>query len=132
MQSWLGDAHRYYKQEGEDIGDKMHHAFENAIERGSDACLLIGSDCPELSTEILTKAFNALKDKDLVLGPAMDGGYYLMGLKKPCPELFSDISWSTDEVLRETLTKADQLGMSVYQLPTLSDIDTAGHLGCRI
>ena len=85
--------------------------------------MLVGSDIPGLTASLLKSAFQELNEKDLVLGPAKDGGYYLVGMKTPCKELFENIHWSTGEVLEQTLRKADRMGLSYALLPTLSDVD---------
>ncbi len=85
--------------------------------------VLIGSDCPEITAQILSSAFSQLTDYDLVLGPARDGGYYLIGLTAPYPELFQDLPWGTAAVLANTQTRAAQLGLKTALLEPLTDID---------
>src|SRR5262249_54199956 len=85
--SWLKPLPRSFGQKGKDLGERMSHAFEHSFRLGSRATLIIGSDCPQLSTSILRKAFRLLENNDLVLGPATDGGYYLVGLKQNMPGL---------------------------------------------
>ncbi len=106
MAAWLGDDLNYYPQKGDDIGCRMTAAFQQAFTAGSRRIILVGSDCPALTAAILHSALNKLQRRDLVLGPAVDGGYYLIGLKHPCPALFTEISWGTDRVLAETMRKA--------------------------
>ncbi len=86
---------------------------------------LIGSDCPGVDAGLVSRARAALAEHDLVLGPAHDGGYHLIGLRAPVPQLFRGIAWSTDAVLGRTLARAQQLGLSVVHLPGLRDVDTA-------
>ena len=88
-----------------------------------NAVVLIGTDCPDLNAQLIAEAFQALGEHDLVLGPAIDGGYYLIGLRRLIPELFTGIPWSTSAVLRQTLRIAQKLELAVAQLPLLSDVD---------
>ena len=86
--------------------------------------IIIGSDCYDLSSKVINTAFELLEENDVVVGPAKDGGYYLLGMNEFFPQLFQDKEYSTDTVLKELLEEAEELELSVYQLPTLSDIDT--------
>lgn len=123
MQAWLGEWPHYQPQPAGDLGERLVQALHTAFAAGAKATVIIGSDCPELTAEILAKAFDALEQADLVLGPATDGGYYLMGLRAFVPELFESIAWSTERVLAQTLEIANRLGLSIACLPTLTDID---------
>jgi rSAM/selenodomain-associated transferase 2/rSAM/selenodomain-associated transferase 1 len=108
-----------------DLGARMLHAFRIML-REASAAVIIGTDCPELSPGILHAAFEALKPggaHDLVLGPATDGGYYLIGLRRPIPALFADMPWSTDQVLAETMRRASAHDLNTHLLPTLDDVD---------
>jgi rSAM/selenodomain-associated transferase 1 len=121
----LGVDVRY--QKGADLGERLAGAFGELL-AGADRAVVIGSDCPDLGPGLIQEAFAALADADLVLGPARDGGYYLIGLKKPSPELFRGISWSTSRVLAETLERAERLGLRARLLETLDDLDTPDDL----
>lgn len=111
-------------QEGEGLGNRMSAAFQKTLEEeGFDKAVIIGSDCGELTTDILKEAFSSLEDHDIVIGPASDGGYYLLGMRKFIPELFKDISWSTGAVLEQTLKKADMENASFCKLQKLNDVD---------
>lgn len=122
MQNWLGKL--TYKQQSQgDIGCRMAAAFQTAFEAGMNRVVLIGIDCPDLKAELMAEAFQALHQHDLVLGPAKDGGYYLIGLNRFISELFMGISWSTAEVLEKTQNIAQNLELAVAYLPILSDID---------
>lgn len=122
MQDWLGNL--TYKQQSQgDIGCRMSAAFQTAFEAGMQRIVLIGIDCPDLKVELMAEAFQALNKHDLVLGPAKDGGYYLIGLNYLLPELFRGINWSTSEVLGQTQDIAQKLDLAVAYLPILSDID---------
>ncbi len=101
----------------------MGCAFETAFNSGSHHVIGIGTDVPTLSTSLLHQADNNLEDHDLVLGPAADGGYYLIGLKVFQPELFTHIDWGTEHVLRQTLQIAAKLELRIATLPRLNDID---------
>jgi len=108
-----------------DIGQRMSHAIMSALQRTEHA-VLIGADCPSLSAVELDAAFAALKaGTDVVLGPAEDGGYYLIGMSVHHAELFQNIPWSTDRVLAETQQHLRALGMNWHTLPVHRDIDTA-------
>ena len=107
-----------------DLGDRMHQAFCSIFEAGYRSAVVVGTDLPTIQGELLRQALTGLADHDVVLGPSVDGGYYLIGLKKPTPELFSDMPWSTDQVLPSTLEKARHLSLSVQLLTEQRDLDT--------
>jgi rSAM/selenodomain-associated transferase 1 len=111
-----------------DLGHRMAIAFATAFAAGSARVAIIGTDCPGLRAAHLAQAFALLASHDVVLGPATDGGYYLLGLRQPHPELFQNKSWSTDSVLTDTLADAHRLGLQVALLPELRDVDTAADL----
>lgn len=120
---WLGLAPLIRPQAPVDLGLRMDLALRTALAEGEQRVVLIGSDCPGLTPDILEQAFAALAGHDLVLGPALDGGYYLVGLTRPAPGLFQDIAWGTDRVLGQTLRKAEELGLKAALLPELADLD---------
>jgi len=113
-----------FVQEGQDLGQRMANAFARSFESGMEKVVLIGTDCPTLQSQHLNQAFEALTNSDLVLGPATDGGYYLIGMKRRSDYLFEGISWSTAEVLSQTLAVATAHGLDFTLLDELSDIDT--------
>ena len=124
MAGWLGRDLDYVIQSEGDLGDRMRLAFEKGFRQGWQRVVLIGSDLPELTPSIIRESFDRLASHDLVLGPAQDGGYYLIGLKASCPELFGNpIVWGTKEVLKNTLITADQLGLRTALLVRLRDVD---------
>lgn len=123
MSAWLGSDLVYRRQAGGDLGARMDRAFAGAFGAGAAAVMIIGTDCPGLTAVVLRRAWNALAGKDLVLGPARDGGYYLIGLHRPVPELFAEMPWSTGQLLARTLATAEDLGLRVAQLETLADVD---------
>jgi len=108
---------------GRDLGERLASCLSDWLAAGYEAALLIGSDAPDLPLERIEQAFSALEDADLVLGPAIDGGYYLVGEASQHPQLFQQISWSTGKVLEQTLAKASQLGLSSVLLEPWDDLD---------
>ncbi len=117
-------ADQFQIQVGQDLGERMKNAFAANFDFGAEKVVLIGTDCPTLQSQHLLQAFEVLNDSDLVLGPATDGGYYLIGMKRRADFLFEGITWSTAEVLSQTLSLASQWGLRTTLLPELSDIDT--------
>ncbi|HEY5626556.1 MAG TPA: TIGR04282 family arsenosugar biosynthesis glycosyltransferase [Nitrospira sp.] len=115
-------------QEGDDLGERMSRAFEHLFAQGYKQVLIAGTDVPSLPLDRYAQALSLLEKYDLVLGPALDGGYYLIGLKKPAPALFEHIPWSTNQVLALTCEKAKTLGLDIALLPEWRDIDTIDDL----
>ncbi|GAB3587040.1 TIGR04282 family arsenosugar biosynthesis glycosyltransferase [Hymenobacter daeguensis] len=111
-----------------DLGTRMAAAFAAAFAAGAERVAIIGTDCPGLEAAHLREAFVQLEAHDVVLGPATDGGYYLLGLRQLRPELFQHKAWSTGSVLADTLADARRLGLRVALLPELRDVDTAEDL----
>ena len=123
MQHWLGDGWLCRPQCDGDLGQRMAGAFEDSFREGSPAIVIIGSDCPTLTPEVLAEAFIALKTKSVVFGPATDGGYYLIGLTQLVPELFQNIAWGTETVLAQSLQILERTGIRPAQLQPLDDLD---------
>ncbi|NJL00525.1 MAG: glycosyltransferase [Spirulinaceae cyanobacterium RM2_2_10] len=123
MQAWLGTAINLHPQSEGDLGIRLTTAFANAFQRGFRRVVTIGIDCPAIDRDLLQQAFAALESAELVLGPALDGGYYLIGLQQPVPELFQDIAWGTGQVLKQTLAHAQRSKLIVTQLDPLADVD---------
>ena len=119
---WKADFFDKQIQVAGALGTRMAEAFEGAL-KDHEAAVIIGSDCASLSVEIVDQAFDALKNHDFVIGPAEDGGYYLIGMKAASPWVFEGIEWSTETVFSETIKKIEAQGQSYALLPTLSDID---------
>lgn len=119
----FGEHHSYILQGGGDLGVRMDRAFRDAFARGVGRVVVIGTDCPSLDAATLNEAFESLVENDLVVGPALDGGYYLIGLRQPVSELFDCIEWGTERVLGETIQRATTAGLSVRRLPSRMDID---------
>lgn len=111
-------------QQGEHLGARMYNAIEGGLDAGYSKVVLIGSDCIELTAEIVEDAFIKLDSHDCVLGPANDGGYYLIGLKIARDFLFEDKPWGTADVLLDTIIDLQNAQMSFSLLPTLNDVDT--------
>ncbi len=111
-----------FPQQGEDLGDRLLEAFRSIQRRGYHSAVLIGSDSPHISAHTIAKAFQALEDADVVLGPSVDGGYYLIAMREPY-DVFSAIPMSTDAVLRLTIAKAQAQGLRVELLDSLLDVD---------
>ena len=111
-------------QQGNDLGERMNNAFLKLFRQHYSRIIIIGSDCPGLRTHHLEEALDALKSHDAVIGPAKDGGYYLLGTGTHRPYLFQNKKWSTSSVFRETEGDLTQRGALVYRLPVLQDLDT--------
>ena len=115
-------------QQGSDLGERMQNAIAEAFAEGKQRVIIIGSDCIELETYMIKEAFAVLESNDVVLGPARDGGYYLLGMKKFFPTLFEDKEWSTPDLLMDTILDLKKMNSRYYLLKTLNDIDTAADL----
>lgn len=122
----FGKGYDYRPQEGSDLGERMKNAFLACFAEGMDSAVLIGSDLPDLPGSVLREAFSFLENSDGVLGPSVDGGYYLVGFRKKgfCPSVFDDISWGTGQVLSETLRRFHARKRTVSLLPWGRDLDT--------
>lgn len=127
---WLGGDIPIRPQIGGDLGAKMAGAFRSAFNEGCRRAVLMGSDLPDLSETILHRAFDRLKHRDMVLGPARDGGYYMIGFNDDSfsPELFQDMPWGTSDVFRQTLITAGRRRSRIHLLPEWRDMDTAADL----
>ncbi|MHB1033432.1 MAG: TIGR04283 family arsenosugar biosynthesis glycosyltransferase [Pirellulales bacterium] len=123
MRQAFGNDLAYRRQSAGDLGRRMRVAFQSAFRSGSHRVVLVGTDCPELDGHSVQAAFDRLNEHELVLGPATDGGYYLIGLRSPAPTLFDGIPWGMGDVLEATLSAAEAAGLSVALLPWLSDVD---------
>ena len=123
MQDWLGLGLIYQSQGEGDLGERMARSLFDGFQRSAEQVIIIGTDCPGVNSQILATAFEQLQTVDLVIGPAIDGGYYLIGLRCYIAELFANIDWGTAEVLQQTLDIAQKLNLSHIQLPPLADVD---------
>jgi hypothetical protein len=112
-------------QQGADVGERMDNAIRDLLKMGAKKAVITGADIPDLSDEIIETAFRKLDQVDIVIGPAKDGGYYLIGMKSRHPAIFQDIPWSTGKVLEETMRIIEKLQLKCALITTLSDLDTA-------
>ena len=122
---WNGAAVSKQVQTGNDLGERMKNAFSDLFGKSYSRVIIIGSDCFELSGDLVEEAFKSLIDHNLVIGPSVDGGYYLLGMNTFVPILFDDKQWSTDTVCMDTLRDIEKTDYSLYTLPLLNDVDTA-------
>lgn len=120
---WNKEEFKKEIQYGNDLGERMKNAFIKTFENEYEKVIIIGTDCPQIDQTILENAFTQLNDFDIVLGPATDGGYYLLGMKTFFASFFENIKWSTDTVLEKTLEICNQNTLSYFLLPELTDID---------
>jgi len=120
---WQQNDYTKLLQKETDLGGRMQTAFETIFQKGYDKVVIIGSDCPQLTDDHLAEAFQALDQFDLVIGPAADGGYYLLGMKKLHAELFQGIEWSTPNVFADTVKIIEQMTHRYHVLQTLTDVD---------
>ena len=125
---WTKKKFLYFPQQGNDLGERMNNAFEIVLSQHNQKAIIIGTDIPDLSKEIILQAEEALGESDVVIGPSHDGGYYLLGMKKVYNNLFEDIEWSSGLVFNSTMGKALSLNLKVKELQMLRDIDTREEL----
>jgi rSAM/selenodomain-associated transferase 1 len=123
--AWLPGV-RLMAQRGEDLGARMADAFARAFTRGASRVAIVGTDALSVSRETVTEALCALDGADVVIGPTTDGGYYLLALREPRPELFAGIAWSTPTVAAQTRARA--AGLALHELPVRRDVDTVEDL----
>ncbi len=127
VRAWLGEELEYWAQQGADLGTRMDQALRRALGSARRACL-IGTDTPAVDAIRVREAFTALEGAHVVFGPANDGGYYLLGLREPAPELFRQIPWGTSQVLARSTAEAAAADLSVALLAPLDDVDTVSNL----
>ncbi|HZB11494.1 MAG TPA: TIGR04282 family arsenosugar biosynthesis glycosyltransferase [Chryseolinea sp.] len=125
---WLSAGFKQGLQIGQDLGQKMENAFEEGFRTGYSRILIIGSDCFELTSYHISKAFDNLENSNVVLGPATDGGYYLLGMTELFENVFENKKWSTDSVLRDTIKNLTDSNIKFNLLEQLNDIDTESDL----
>ncbi|MEX2597432.1 MAG: TIGR04282 family arsenosugar biosynthesis glycosyltransferase [Salibacteraceae bacterium] len=121
---WDNMLYRKFLQKGSNIGERMQNAFAESFAEGKQRVIIIGSDCIELESYMIKEAFAVLQNNDVVLGPATDGGYYLIGMRKFLPTLFDDKQWSKPDLLMDTILDLKKMNAKYYLLKTLNDIDT--------
>lgn len=126
VRNWLGDTYRYEPQTGSDLGERMKNAFIRSFSTGMEKVVLIGSDIPGLSVSLIDQALVALDTRGAAIGPANDGGYYLIGFNDDAflTEIFEAIEWGTDSVYCRTMSVFKEKGIDVHVLPLLTDVDT--------
>lgn len=126
IMQWLGDEHTLFPQAGDDLGERMKNAFTMVFSQGLQRIVLIGSDSPNLPSLLIDKAIVSLKDHDAVVGPSLDGGYYLIGFRADTflPQVFDRIPWSTSEVFLQTTDVLKKAGHRFHVLPAWRDVDT--------
>lgn len=122
-ESWISIKNIVFQSKGH-LGEKIFNAFDDVFHRGYDRVVIIGTDCITLTKTDILSAFTYLQNTDVVIGPASDGGYYLLGLREATKALFEDISWSTRAVLPQTLKICEDCHYSVCQLDVKSDVDS--------
>ena len=123
---------RLLDQVGEDLGQRMHRTSVDLFAKGYKQVIIVGTDVPTLPLSVYQEAFAMLDSSDVVLGPALDGGYYLIGLKQPAEQLFTGVPWSTDQVLAVTQQQAKTVGLSVGLTTEWRDMDTIADLRALI
>lgn len=132
VREWLGPTIHIQAQTGRSLGEKMSNAFSDVFATGVGRAVLIGSDFPDLDIGIIREAFTVLENKDIAIGPAEDGGYYLMGFQKEVfdGDVFTGIDWGTEHVYQQTMQRIKDAGLSSHVLPIWQDIDVYEDLVC--
>lgn len=125
---WENKHYKKHLQKGKNLGERMNNAITDSFNAGYDSVCLIGTDIYELTTEVIKNAFSKLDSHDVVIGPAKDGGYYLIGMKKPHPEIFELAQWSTPNVFSETVKLIEKQKLSYDLTRLLNDIDNVEDL----
>jgi rSAM/selenodomain-associated transferase 1 len=131
VEIFVTEEHSYFSesgfsqrlQQGNDLGERMHHAFRSTFFNPVHSVVMIGTDCPGIDAAHIQTAFDLLRRVDVVFGPAMDGGYYLIGMNAIHAELFSNMPWSTSELLEKTILKSRSLNLSFATMTSLTDVD---------
>jgi rSAM/selenodomain-associated transferase 1 len=124
VKQWTENNFNYYSQQGSDLGLRMYNAFDYVLKKGYKKVIIIGTDAPDISMNIIQSAISVLDNYSVVIGPANDGGYYLLGFKSKLVDLFSGIEWSTDSVFDNTIEKLNNSKIKYFMLGELTDIDT--------
>ncbi|HWI58256.1 MAG TPA: TIGR04282 family arsenosugar biosynthesis glycosyltransferase, partial [Bacillota bacterium] len=124
IQSWLRPGWSLHPQVPGDLGRRLQAAFQTIFQQGAQRVVVVGSDCPAVTTQDVATAWAALDSADVVLGPACDGGYWLIGLRQAQPALFERVPWGTPAVFQETLERARGAKLTITRLRKLSDVDT--------
>ena len=124
IKQWAGPRFCFSPQAEGNLGTRLKQAFHQMFDRGMRQVIIMASDVPDLTADVINDAISTLARHDVVLGPSHDGGYYLVGMKRPHDDLFNDIPWSMEYVFKQTMMAIDKLDLSVGCLPLLRDIDT--------
>lgn len=126
MAVWLGSSYFYVLQKGGNLGKRLQHCFKSSFDKGFEKTIVLASDIPEISEEIINNAFDKLENNDVVIGPSYDGGYYLIGFRDQSykSNVFDDISWSTNRVYEKTLRKIEAFKLKYFVLDRINDMDT--------
>ena len=132
MRQWLGNSVSLHPQSEGNLGKRLTAACQESFADGAESVILLGGDCPTITTEHLHLAAQALEKKQPVIGPAKDGGYWLLGLYKHSPKIFEDICWSSETVFHSTMERFSTLNLHPTQLETLEDIDDLDSLNRAI
>ena len=134
IELWVGSEHDWwtelaerfavpvYRQRGNDLGERMSYALDKALQ-GSKQVLIVGTDCPDITPQYLQRALDSVEQQGVVIGPADDGGYVLLGLSQPMPWLFNDMRWGADSIFATTVARMEEKGVSWFELQPLMDID---------
>jgi len=130
MSAVVGEKYVLVPQQGRDLGERMGHVFIQLFAEAFQEIIMIGTDAPDLPAEFVVEAFSALADHDAVLGPACDGGYYLIGFRRGVfsPQLLDGLPWSTPEIFVQQLKRLREQNLQVYILPPWQDVDTLADL----
>ncbi len=126
--SICGQSVNYLPQKGHDLGERMQNAFLDSFENGPKRTVIIGTDSPTLPLTYIRKAFDALKEVPVTIGPTFDGGYYLIGLSEQDDAVFEGVDWSTSRVFSQTLARIQAINKQLYVLPPWYDVDTPDNL----
>jgi rSAM/selenodomain-associated transferase 1 len=125
---WSPETFMKHVQQGDDLGERMKNAFLDDFKKEYTSVCIIGTDCAELTSDIIRQGFQCLRTADAVIGPAQDGGYYLLGMKEMFPAVFENKRWSTQSVLADTMRDFESAGLMAVRLPVLRDVDTSEDL----
>lgn len=127
---WLGSSFEFFPQQGANLGERLQNGFTKMFEKGYHQVIALASDCPDLPIEILQSAVSQLQSDKVVIGPAPDGGYYLIGFSSDLfiPDAFVDVAWSTESVFQETMSRIESITDQIHVLPEWQDIDTKSQL----
>jgi rSAM/selenodomain-associated transferase 1 len=130
FKNWLDDNYKYLPQKGENLGERLKNCFVEGFNLGYEKLIVIGSDSPDLTAEIINDSFKKLDEFDSVIGPCEDGGYYLLGFKKNSflPNIFNKIPWSTSEVFKKSIEIFNKSNYNFFVLPKWLDVDTIDDL----